>query len=633
MPHKRKRSDKDIPEDIEESENEDELDSVLSTESLFDELNSYNTASSKYQIEAQIATGNMGAIYKVYDMKLKRISVLKIILPQIKKKSGQLHRFVDEARITGQLEHPNIIPINDIGVLEDDQVFIAMKHIEGEQLRDVLKRVADGDPEYESKYSLFSLLTIFRKICDAVAFAHSRRILHRDIKPENVMVGNFGEVLLVDWGLARYENRTEDSNIPGLPNELEVSTMSHQSQHGSIKGTPAYMSPEQARGMVEKIDRRTDIFLLGSTLYTIATLTEPFVGEDVYEVVNNAEHCNFIPSELRAPDRQIPAELCNIIARCMKDNQDERYQSVEELSEDIDALMEGRAVSIEKEFAKGEYLMKEGEVGKVGYVILSGRVEVYKTFESIQVRLVELGDGDCVGEMAMISDAPRSASVVALEKTTVIVITQDLIQRGLDKLPPWMDRLVRALVERLRAATSNIHPLMSADCNYHVLNQVRLLYPLLGEVAKDSYTNSLIISINTNHLIHEIAQNLCIMSDRVLMIISKLLEIGLLRPYGSDRIIIPNFRVFCEFIGFMAKKQSIKSYIPSKRLSVFFASDAEVVMSVQDPDIANPDAEIEAIIPYPVEKVVGCKSAKDVAGKFEQFYSKVHSLPNRPPLG
>lgn len=292
--------------------------SAAMLEELMKELITYGDSRENYRIENQIATGNMGAIYKAYDMKLRRTSVLKVILPHIKKKAGQVMRFVDEARITGRLEHPNIIPINDIGVLEDNQIFISMKYVQGEQLRVILGKIQEGDPEYLSKYSLYSLLIIFRKICDACAFAHSTGVIHRDIKPENVMVGEYGEVLLVDWGLAKLESQSEEP-IYSKYDRLKVENISAtKSQLGAVKGTPAYMSPEQARGFVDKIDRRTDIFLLGSTLYTIATLHEPFTGRDIYEVVTNSENCNFTPPNLRAPERQIPEELCSIIARSMQ---------------------------------------------------------------------------------------------------------------------------------------------------------------------------------------------------------------------------------------------------------------------------------------------------------------------------
>ena len=600
---------------------------------LMDELRTYGLSNKNYRVEDQIATGNMGAIYKAYDMKLRRTSVLKIILPNIKKKAGQVVRFVDEARITGKLEHPNIIPINDIGVLEDDQVFISMKYIQGEQLRLILKNIQDADPEYTSKYTLYSLLTIFRKVCDACAFAHSKGVIHRDIKPENIMVGDYGEVLLVDWGLAKLKDQPEEP-VYTKYDRLKLENISAtQSQVGAVKGTPAYMSPEQARGLVDKIDRRTDIFLLGTTLYTISTLHEPFSGRDIYEVVTNSENCNFTPPHLKAPERQIPEELGNIIVRAMAKNPDDRYQSVEELCEDIDALMEGRAVSVEKGFKKGEFLMMEGEVGKVAYVILSGRVEVFKIMDDIKIKLVELSDGDCVGEMAMISDAPRSASVIALEDTTVIVITKDLIKRGLDKLPPWMAGVVRALVDRLRAATTNIHPLMSTDCNYHVMNQLRLLFPIMAHPVTDSYTKSLILAMNTGDMINEIGQNLCLMTDRVTIILSKLLEIGILKPFGNDRIIMPNFHLYCQFVDYVAKRQYVKTKIPQTGFPVFFASDSELVMSIQDDDKLDADSDLQEILPYPVEKLIGGKSKEDIDAKFAHFYTKVHGLPNRPPLG
>ena len=190
---------------------------------------------------------------------------------------------------------------------------------------------------------------------------------------------------------------------------------------------------------------------------------------------------------------------------------------------------------------------------------------------------------------------------------------------------PWWDRL--------RAATTNIHPLMSTDCNYHVMNQLRLLFPLLAQPVKDPYMKSLVLAVNTKDVINEIGQNLCLMTDRVTVIFSRLLEIGVLKPFGNDRVIMPNFHLYCLLVDYVAKRQYVKTKIPKNRFPVFFASDSELVMSIQDTDKMESESDIEEILPYPIEKVIGSKLREDIDSKFAQLYTKIHSLPNRPPLG
>ena len=172
--------------------------SPISREKLLEKLLSREDDSEKYVILQQIAEGGMGTIFEVEDQDLRRRNVLKIMRPEVERDPHLFERFVEEARITGRLEHPNIVPVHDLGVLGGEKLYFSMKQVHGEELADVLTRLRQGDPETTAKYGLYPLLTIFRKVCDATAFAHACGIIHRDLKPDNVMVGEYGEVLLMD---------------------------------------------------------------------------------------------------------------------------------------------------------------------------------------------------------------------------------------------------------------------------------------------------------------------------------------------------------------------------------------------------------------------------------------------------
>ena len=596
-------------------------DMIFDAQTICEDFLRIGMTGDKYRVLGKVGQGGMGAVFKVIDEGLKRVNVLKVLAADMMDSPQYLKRFVDEARITGVLEHPNIIPVHDLGVVDRNKIYFSMKYIEGEELGDLIRKLRRGDEEATSRFSLYILLTIFRKVCDAVGFAHSRGIIHRDIKPDNVMVARYGEVMLVDWGLARYENDDRDEG----DDEDVISAMSDSSslktRDGMIKGTPAYMAPEQASGIAGAADKRTDIFLLGSTLYAIATLNPPYTGDDIYDILDNAEEGNFQHPAERAPERQIPEELCRLIMRAMAVDPNDRYQTVEELADDIDVLMEGKSVSLNKSFRRGEILMREGETGSEAYMILSGKVEVIKTIRGKPVVVVTLSEGDTVGEMAMISDAPRSATVRAVEDTEVVVITEELIRKGLDKLPPWMGKTVTAMVERLRQSTAQMHPLASGDCSCHVVNQLRLIYPYWGIPAQFEDDVS-VIAISVEGAISEVAANLCLSKARVANVIAKLFDSQLLHLVGEDHFVIPNYQIFCRFADFLRDKYGIESAIWRDQRSQLFVSPSKVAVSHVDANtLVLIDDELVEAAQAPPEEFLDVTNPDAIRDTFESLYS------------
>ena len=287
----------------------------------------------RYALGCEVARGGMGAILRATDLSIERTVAMKVALDPASMDAEILQRFTLEAKLTGQLEHPNIVPVYDLSSDDHDRPFYTMKFVTGVTLHEILSKLKDSDAATVAQYSLAQLLTIFQKVCDAVAFAHSRNVIHRDLKPANIMVGEYGEVLVMDWGLAKVVGG-ERSAISGQrsaggekPSWARVSDPAHPPTEGlvvpqktcgpeigdrrqtelaalnaqlsplnsqpapaltlagQIMGSPQYMAPEQAAGELDKFDARTDIFALGGILYHILTLHPPVSGKSVEEML------------------------------------------------------------------------------------------------------------------------------------------------------------------------------------------------------------------------------------------------------------------------------------------------------------------------------------------------------------
>jgi WD40 repeat protein/tRNA A-37 threonylcarbamoyl transferase component Bud32 len=288
----------------------------------------------RYLRQGLLGQGGSGVVISVYDKKMRRPVALKLASSTNAEREAEL-RFLREAQVTGQLTHPNVMPVYDIGTDIEGHVFFTMKRVEGHSLRQLLN---DGNAG-----SLVERLLVFRQICNALAFAHSRGVLHRDLKPANVMVGQFGEVLVVDWGLCKVLGEKLEGYGYDAPDLNPSSLITH---HGAVAGTPAYMAPEQARGEIDALDPTTDIYSLGAMLYTLLTEVSPFNGSTV-DVIREVIAGNFIPPAKRAPGK-VPREMNAIVMKAMAFEQKDRYPNVSALSADVQAFIEGKRVSVVK---------------------------------------------------------------------------------------------------------------------------------------------------------------------------------------------------------------------------------------------------------------------------------------------
>ena len=298
-----------------------------------------------YALKGEIARGGMGRIYAAEDPNLERQVALKVSSFSEAAAGAQ---FCHEARVLAHLAHPNIVPVYNLGKDADGRPFYSMKLVQGRTLQEVLRQLAAREPETLAYFSRARLLRVFRKVCDAVAFAHDRGFLHRDLKPENVMVGEFGEVLVMDWGLAKALPKKG-----GAPEE--------SAHPGFIEGTPQYMSPEQAEGEYAGLDERSDIYALGGILHAILTLRPPVEGHSLEEVLSKVKkgetttmlldrsnargRHSGVPVKMRAG---IPEALRAVTQKALARERHRRYGTVPELARDLESYQNGFATSAEE---------------------------------------------------------------------------------------------------------------------------------------------------------------------------------------------------------------------------------------------------------------------------------------------
>ncbi len=300
--------------------------------------------SGRYQFLGEIARGGMGAILRGRDTELGRDLAIKVLLESHRDKPDLVRRFVEEAQIGGQLQHPGVVPVYDLGTFADLRPFFTMKLVKGETLAALLQRrkiLTDNQPR---------LLAIFEQICQTMAYAHTRGVIHRDLKPSNVMVGNFGEVQVMDWGLAKILPRggvVDDPRETGTASDVSViqtprsGSGADESEAGSVLGTPSYIAPEQARGELDIVNERSDVYGLGAILCEILTGQPPIVGKTSAEIMRKAGRGDLADAFRRLEECGADAELIAIARQSLAAEPEDRPASARELCDLITAYLAG----------------------------------------------------------------------------------------------------------------------------------------------------------------------------------------------------------------------------------------------------------------------------------------------------
>jgi serine/threonine protein kinase len=444
------------------------------------------SSAQRYRWLGEVNRGGVGIILGARDPVIGRRVAVKVLRPELENDSRVVREFAQEAQVTGQLDHPNIIPVYDFGEGERSP-FMVMKWIAGRTLAQRLR----GE-KHASVDQLRQFVQILLRLCDALSFAHSRGVIHCDLKPENVMVGDHGQVYLMDWGMALVKatraqaaleqvgleqaaleqgtvNLADNTTVAaergrrsepigvvsnaatprGEPHEHQsfVETLRQDVVPGQARGTPAYMAPEQMFGLVDEIDERTDVFGLGGILCEILLGEPPNNQRTLVGSGTPGRHWTAPIASGIWP--QLPPELCRITQKALAPKREDRYPSIAALRLELEQFLHGGGWFETRVYRAGEAIVTEGDAGDTAYIIEQGHCDVFKLADGREVLIRRLGPGAVFGEMAVFTGGTRTASVVAVDDVTLKVITGASLTRELDR-NPWVAAFVRSLAMLLR---------------------------------------------------------------------------------------------------------------------------------------------------------------------------------------
>jgi tetratricopeptide (TPR) repeat protein len=407
----------------------------------------------QYAVVRELGRGGMGRVLEAVDEPLGRRVAVKVLLTT---STDQVHRrrFIEEARITGRLEHPGIAPIYNLGHGPDGSDYFSMKLVSGQDLNEILKARERGDRETLRTFTLARLLSIFERIVETVGYAHAQRILHRDLKPANIMIGAHGEVWVLDWGLAKLmkpgESKVDAAAPPTAPPPANANP--ELTDPGSTVGTPQYMAPEQARG--NPLDFRTDVFGLGGILYKMLTGLSPNQGPDYMGTLMNAALEQVVPVRLTPKGRRAPKALAAITDKCLAGRREDRYASAEELLADLRAYVAGDPIKARPDGLAGMLLrlLRRHYRAAIG---LGGAIALLLVGWTVAATLLAAKDRQALAAERHAQDAERARQAAVAESSAraqrrmrafaSYAEATDLLMRG--QVP---DRAAQLLEEALR---------------------------------------------------------------------------------------------------------------------------------------------------------------------------------------
>jgi serine/threonine-protein kinase len=380
----------------------------VSTSSLVDQVGA------RYVIQSELGAGGAGRVLEATDNLIGRTVALKILRSGVTAAEDERNRFIEEVRVTGQLEHPSIIPVYDVGSLDDDQPFYTMRVVKRRSLREVL---ALPSPRHE--WSLARLAAVYVQVCRAMSYAHARGVLHRDLKPDNILLGEYGEVYVADWGIAKL---TGASPIESRrPASVYAGTII-----GTVMGTPGYMPPEQVRGEWATIDDRADLFALGAILYEILTDRQAFDGETIPAILDATLHDT--PRRPREIAHACPLVLDDLCMALLEKDPARRPRSAADVAAEVEAFLEG-AKERERRIDEAQRLVAQARVAERTYREL-GEVRTRASAEAKALR-ADVKPFEGVDRKRAVWNAEDAARTAAASQAKALAETVDFYSRAL----------------------------------------------------------------------------------------------------------------------------------------------------------------------------------------------------------
>ncbi len=379
----------------------------------------------RFEKQALVGRGGMGTVHLAFDQVMLRGVALKTLSTDRKRHPKAEQHFLEEAQITGQLDHPNIAPVYDLGLGGNGVPCFTMKFVDGQTYTSVIRAFHESPKEA----CLHDLLRMFLKVCEAIAFAHERGVIHCDIKPDNIMIGSHGQVYVMDWGVALLRQGQRPSEL-----EPEVSLSDYRRRRNSMGGTIGYMAPEQIEGEDDRISATTDVYGLGGILFFMLTGKSP--RHDFLAGAGGiAWDSDVVDIEGQRAMPVVPPQLCRIAERALRADPAKRFQSVDELRSEIEGFLAGGGWFATRRFEAGEVVIREGEVGTEAFIITDGVCDVLKSTSRGDELIRSMGPGDAFGELSVLTSLPRSATVVAKTDVSVRVVTPETLERELERNP------------------------------------------------------------------------------------------------------------------------------------------------------------------------------------------------------
>lgn len=388
----------------------------------------------RYKMMGFLGKGRTADISTAFDSRLGRIVALKQLRQQQEDNPESGSAFLTETKLISYLDHPGVVSIYDSFILDEDNPCYTMKLIAGNNLAWDLSTKTRGQ-----------LLSVFIKLCETLAFVHDKGVVHLDLNPENIMLGEYGEVFINDWGNARifdprpyHEYMKLVKDAPPPPDDAFAQSSSH---------TPLYMSPEQTSGDRTALTPSSDVFSMGIILYQMMTGRLPFYSEDL--TILAQQICQLNPPAMHEVSPEIPWNLSQICSKMLAKDPFDRYHSFHEVLIDIDKFQNSGQAFAMRTFATGDILIREGDPGDYAFTILSGSVEVSRMIDGEKKVLATLGKDETIGELAIFTRETRTATCTALEPNTVIrIMDRASVEKELQKLSPWVENMITGLSRR-----------------------------------------------------------------------------------------------------------------------------------------------------------------------------------------